>query len=269
MVSGEELEKVVGSMLAFTPFETDTTEYSFVFTEDNNPPDIQKKLYAFSYEDVMCEFGKTDKGYILTLHPTSEDPLCLWSDGSENVSINGNYSVRLLRFALWIGYGLKTLPLCTSAIHSSCITYRDKAILFLGESGTGKSTHTRLWTKNITGARLLNDDSPILRYHDNKLWAYGSPWSGKTACYKNEKYEVIASVRLSQGPVNRIRKLSILEAYGALHPSFSPGFAYDETLYENIGDIINRILQNTSVYHLECLPNAAAAMMAKNTIFED
>ena len=54
----------------------------------------------------------------------------------------------------------------TLAIHSSCIVYRDKAVLFLGESGTGKSTHTRLWRENIPEAVLLNDDSPMIRVED-------------------------------------------------------------------------------------------------------
>ena len=57
----------------------------------------------------------------------------------------GNWSVRLYRFAMWVGLGLMVAPYGTVAIHSSCIVYKDKAVLFLGESGTGKSTHTRLW----------------------------------------------------------------------------------------------------------------------------
>lgn len=50
------------------------------------------------------------------------------------------------------------------AIHSSVISLNDGAVLFLGESGTGKSTHTRLWREHIPGAELLNDDSPIVRH---------------------------------------------------------------------------------------------------------
>lgn len=49
------------------------------------------------------------------------------------------------------------------AIHSSVISLNGGAVLFLGESGTGKSTHTRLWREHIPGAELLNDDSPIVR----------------------------------------------------------------------------------------------------------
>ena len=50
---------------------------------------------------------------------------------------------------------------------------RGKRFFFLGESGTGKSTHTRLWRENIAGSKLLNDDSPIVRYEEGGVWVYG------------------------------------------------------------------------------------------------
>lgn len=160
-----------------------------------------------------------------------------------------------------------TLPKHTLAIHSSCIVYQGQAVLFLGESGTGKSTHTRLWREHLPGAVLLNDDSPMIRVEDGKVWAYGSAWSGKTPCYKNERYELKACVRLSQAPFNRIRKLSVLQAYGAIHPSCAPEFAYDDTLYDWVSGTISEILSVVPCYHLECLPDRDAALLSCQTLF--
>ena len=162
-----------------------------------------------------------------------------------------------------------TLPYNTVAIHSSCIVYHDKAVLFLGESGTGKSTHTRLWREHIADSFLLNDDSPIIRIEDGKVWAYGSPWSGKTPCYKAERHELKSCVRLSQAPYNQIKKLSVLQAYGAIHPSCPPEFAYDDILYDCIGEFINKLLSAVPFYHLSCLPDKEAALLSCNTIFAD
>ena len=159
-----------------------------------------------------------------------------------------------------------TLPYQTVAIHSSCIVYKDKAVLFLGESGTGKSTHTRLWRENITGAVLLNDDSPIIRVEDGKVWAYGSPWSGKTPCYKQERYELVGCVRLSQAPYNQIKKLSVLQAYGAIHPSCPPDFAYDSVLYDYVSGFISNLLSKVPFYHLACLPDDEAARLSCSTV---
>ena len=217
---------------------------------------------------MSFHFGTIKNGYKLQLILEEKEVLDLWT-GFENNSVflSGDMIPRLIRFALWIGYGIKTSILNTVLIHCSCIVYQNRAILFLGESGTGKSTHTQLWREHIDGSHLLNDDSPIVRIEDEKVWVYGSPWSGKTPCYKNERYELEACIRISQGSSNTIRKLSILEGYAAIHPSCPPFFAYDAFLYDYISSIIDILLTKTACYHLSCLPNKEAAELSKQTLF--
>ena len=107
----------------------------------------------------------------------------------------------------------------------------------------------------------------MIRVEDGKVWAYGSAWSGKTPCYKNERYELKACVRLSQAPYNKIQKLPVLQAYGAIHPSCPPEFAYDEKLYDEVSRILGKILSVVPFYHLACLPDEEAALLSCNTIF--
>ena len=269
-VSGEKLCQAVSCIGGFEPFQTDAEELLFTFVEGSDVPLMEKLQYEFSYEDVVGRFGRTVQGFILTLKPAEEEAFHLWHhDQQDVVQMSGNWSVRLYRFAMWVGLGLMVAPYDTVAIHSSCIVFRDKAVLFLGESGTGKSTHTRLWREHIEGAFLLNDDSPFLRVEDGKVWAYGSPWSGKTPCYKQERYELKGCVRLSQAPYNQIQKLSVLQAYGAIHPSCPPEFAYDDTLYDHVSSFINKLLSSVPFYHLACLPDAAAAALSCKTVFGD
>ena len=269
-VSGEKLCKAVSCIEGFRPFRVEEGEVLFTFVEGTDVPPMQQVQYEFAYEDVTGTFGRTEQGFMLTLKPETEDAFHLWHHlGANEVQLCGNWSVRLYRFALWVGLGLMVAPFGTVAIHSSCIVYKGKAVLFLGESGTGKSTHTRLWREHIDGAFLLNDDSPFLRVEDGKVWAYGSPWSGKTPCYKQERYELKGCVRLSQAPYNRIQKLSVLQAYGAIHPSCPPEFAYDAALYDHISSFINQLLSAVPFYHLACLPDAAAAQLSSQTLFGD
>lgn len=264
---GEQLCKAVEQIIGFRPFECEEGESLFEFTEGTEAPAMEKVQYTFSYEDVTGTFGRWDNGFLLTLKPEQEEAFHLWTEeGGKTVWLCGNWSLRLYRFALWVGYGLMTLPFDTVAIHSSCIVYKDKAILFLGESGTGKSTHTRLWREHIEGAVLLNDDSPMIRVEDGKVWAYGSPWSGKTPCYKQERYELAGCVRLSQAPYNRIQKLPVLHAYGAIHPSCPPEFAYDSVLYDGVSGFIGKLLSQVPFYHLACLPDAEAARLSCTTV---
>lgn len=268
-VSGEKLCKAIECIAGFKPFErTNGDELLFTFVEDMNTPEMEIVQYEFTYEDVTGCFGKITNGFMLTLKPAEEEALHLWCNaGEQEVRLCGNFSVRLYRFALWIGFGMMTLPFDTVAIHSSCIVYENKAVLFLGESGTGKSTHTSLWRKHIEGAILLNDDSPILRVEEGKVWAYGSPWSGKTPCYKDERYELQGCVRLSQALYNQIKQLTILQAYGAIHPSCPPEFAYDDKLYDSVSGFINKLLSAVPFYHLACLPNDEAAFLSCSTLF--
>lgn len=269
MVSGKELCTVTEGIAGFKPFEVQQKDALFVFLKSADVPIMDSVQYTFKYEDVTGTFGRRDDCFILTLKPKEEDALHLWRKEKEKqLWLHGNLSVRLYRFALWVGYGLMTLPYDTVAIHSSCIIYQDKAVLFLGESGTGKSTHTHLWNQHIKNATLLNDDSPILRVENGTVWAYGSPWSGKTPCYKSERHELKACVRLSQAPYNRITKLSVLHAYGAIHPSCPPEFAYDNNLYSHVSDFIGKLLSEIPFYHLSCLPNKEAALLSCRTIFQ-
>ena len=265
----EWVDAVVG-LDGFRPFEVEVEGEPlalFCWTDDM-APEMREVQYENEVDAIVDSFGRYEKGYLFTMTPPECGALKLWKeDGSSVVYFNGSLMPRLVRFALWIGYGLVTLPHQTIAIHTSVIQYKERTVLFLGESGTGKSTHTRLWREYIEGAVLLNDDSPILRIVDGEVRMFGSPWSGKTPCYKQENYPLAACVRLSQAPYNKIQRLNIPQAYGALHPSCPPDFAYDSALYDYIGGTIGEVLSKVPIYHLACLPDADAARLSCSTVF--
>lgn len=269
-ISGENLCKAVGNMPGFKPFVTTDAEPTFSFQEEcpDKAPEMISVQYTFETEGVGGVFGRTSDGFRMSMNTEEREIFEMWYRQDDRVVfVGGHWMIRMYRFALWVAYGLMTLKSATLAIHSSCIVYKGKAVMFLGESGTGKSTHTRLWREHIDGAFLLNDDSPMVRVEEGKVWVYGSAWSGKTPCYRNERYELKACVRLSQAPHNRIRKLPLLQAYASLHPSCAPEFAYDDMLYDEVSRTLGEILSVTPVYHLECLPNSDAARLSCQTIF--
>lgn len=143
------------------------------------------------------------------------------------------------------------------SIHASAISYRHEAILFLGRSGTGKSTHADLWRAYADGAVLLNDDNPTLRLEAGRLIAYGTPWSGKRGCYRNVGLPVRGIVRLSQGAENRYRALNEGEAFMALLPSCSAVLS-DERMEDQLCDLLGKIAQHTRIGHLQCRPDRQA-----------
>ncbi|MDE5637994.1 MAG: hypothetical protein K2I43_08295, partial [Alistipes sp.] len=89
----------------------------------------------------------------------------------------------------------------------------------------------------------------------------------KTPCYRNESYPLAAIVRLSQAPRNSMRRLPTIAAIGALLPSCPPSFAYDGALQDCICRLLSEVIAAVPVFHLECLPDAAAAELSHSTIF--
>lgn len=171
-----------------------------------------------------------------------------------------------LRYALWTAYGMAALRHGAVPVHSSVVVCDGRAVLCLGESGTGKSTHTRLWLENFADTHLLNDDSPILRVEDDGVWVYGSPWSGKTHCYLQERFPVAGLLRLEQRPENSIQRLPVIKAFAALQPSCPPCFAREERSMDALVSYVSDVISRVPVYRMGCLPDAAAARMSHDAI---
>lgn len=172
----------------------------------------------------------------------------------------------MLRYALWLAYGILALWHGRVSLHSSVVVCQGKAVLCLGESGTGKSTHTRLWLNNIEGCHLLNDDGPIVAVENGEAVVYGSPWSGKTPCFRQERYPVAGLIRIVQAPYNRIHHLNTIEAFTAVQPSCPPALAHEERCFDRMVAYLSDLLSTASVYRLECLPDADAAHLSHNTL---
>lgn len=176
--------------------------------------------------------------------------------GSSRFSVN---TVLMLMFAL------STACLDTLLMHASVTMKDGKGYLFLGKSGTGKSTHSQLWINNIGGCSLLNDDNPALRVVDGVTRVYGTPWSGKTPCYRNLDVPVGAIVDLHQAKKNAIRRQSMVEAYASIYVSFS-GYRFIKSMANGFHATNEKIVSSVPCYSLDCLPNAEAAWLCYKTV---
>jgi len=193
--------------------------------------------------------------------------LCYDRRQPDEIRCSGIDDPNILRFALWSAYCMVGLQRGALPIHASTVVWRDRAVLCLGESGTGKSTHTRLWINHIEGSYLLNDDSPILSVADGTVRVYGSPWSGKSPCFRQECHPVAALLRLEQAPHNTIHRLATIPSFAALQPSCPPTLAHDERCMDQLVDFVSKVIKKTPVYRLQCLPDPAAAALSHRTIF--
>ncbi len=134
--------------------------------------------------------------------------------------------------------------------HGAAIEYDNAAYLFTAPSGTGKTTHINLWKKNL-GDRIgiINGDKPIIRLADRPI-VYGTPWAGKEGFCRNTSAPLKAICILKQGKTNKIERLNNSEAINHLmRQVYLPqnADALNQTLF-----LLGRLIENTSVYLLEC-----------------
>lgn len=171
-----------------------------------------------------------------------------------------------LNNSLMLAFAFSTATMDTLLVHSSVIRCEGHGYLMTAPSGTGKSTHTRLWYDNIPGCDLMNDDNPVIRIlPDGQPIVYGSPWSGKTPCYRNISAPIGGIVRLHQQPKNSIRRMGAVEAFAELLPACS-SMKWDARVYNGVCDSIAKFVRSCGIWELGCLPDRDAAILCHDTI---
>lgn len=278
-VTGESFLNYIRQSGAFRDFFTEA-EPDFSVCSDLDEEEIvnseaygnRQSCYEIGFEGIDCSYGRMGTQiYFDMKSPDKQHTLVLlWNFGDGRVRCTaGKYSPSMARFGLWMAFNMLCITRKCAAVHSSVNVCDGVAAMFLGESGTGKSTHTRLLRERYPEMFLLNDDSPFVRVTDEgKVMVYGSPWSGKTPCYRQEVYPLAGMVRLSQAPYNKIVRLSPLQAIGALLPSAPPAFNYVDETADAVCSFVSDVVSAVSFYHLECLPDTTAAELSFKRVFQ-
>ena len=223
-------------------------------------------IYTDKYEKEMprIEMYRRDKEWLFFLSQYRDTPnVCalLCDEAMQHGTLYGETSRFTVDNAMMLLFAFATAPHKALLFHAAVVVYEKKGYMFLGHSGTGKSTHARQWLTVFPGAGLLNDDNPVVRIlEDGPARVYGSPWSGKTPCYKASDAPLQALVQLAQAPHNEIRLLKQTQAYPHILASVS-GLKMEPAMMDSLYETIAALLASTSVYFLECLPNPEAAQV--------
>ena len=155
----------------------------------------------------------------------------------------------------------------TMLVHSSALIYDGEAYLFSGDSGVGKSTHTKLWLKAFGDkVHIMNDDKPVVKLYDDKAVAYGTPFDGGSGIALNESYPLKAIIFIERGEENSVRIPENKEIIQKLY--FQTARMVDAETAEKMLVNIERILSLTKFYVLTCNMDISAAHTAYNSIIE-
>lgn len=254
---------------SFSPFRLDDEPSELLFSlyvDDTIRPEKDKKLvrkFDTGNGDTLV-YQLPNGGYQYIIRDIGGGDCCLLICNRNfsqcRCALNGNWVMRSfgLNDALMLVYAFAGSFFDTLLIHASCILHKGRAYPFIAQSGTGKSTHSSLWMKHIEDAQLMNDDNPIIRVQDGVPYVYGSPWSGKTPCYRNIMAPLGAVVQIARAPQNSIERLQTVEAFATLLPACS-SMKWDTTIYNSLCDTLTRVIGTTPIYTLHCLPDEEAA----------
>ena len=261
---------------SFRPFicidEDETGPLLFLFDTTSPYPGEEGVLVEESENDMgHITIWKTTQGYrIEARHTVANKPHAMTTDREfrairASIQWDDEYASQILCSMLRIAFSQALLREDGIGIHASAVGHKGECCLFLGNSGTGKSTHASLWLQHVENSELINDDNPAIRIQDDIAYAYGTPWSGKTPCYRNIGLPIAKITRLQQAPANSHRYLSEVEAFTALLPSCS-AIKQDNNLYEKLCDKLTWLVEHTAIAYLQCLPNKEAVMLNKETL---
>lgn len=149
--------------------------------------------------------------------------------------------------------------------HGSVVAVDGQGYLFTAKSGTGKSTHTRLW-REVLGDRavMVNDDKPILRFTEEGILVYGNPWNGKHRLGENICVPLKALCILERGEENRIQAILAKEVLPMLIQQSNRPLR--TRMMSKWLELIDALAKGVEFYRLECNMEMDAARLSYETM---
>ena len=145
--------------------------------------------------------------------------------------------------------------------HAAVVEYQGKGYAFSAPSGTGKTTHVRLWQQLLGDrATIINGDKPIFRFMGGKLLAFGSPWCGKERMQVNRSVPLSAISFIERAASNSIKPIDHAETLLRLYSQVIMPTKRDDAMI--FLDLLDRMVQVIPTYVLSCNKDSEAAVVA-------
>lgn len=267
-----EYDALLPSFIPFKYIGEEQEEKLFCFdaTQDSLTGELEEKklLDESANESGIVKVWALKEGFLVeSKHESTTEAHTMVADKEfrmikATILWTDKHAVQILSSMIRIAFSQAILAHGGINIHASAISHNGKAYLFMGKSGTGKSTHAALWLQHIEDTELINDDNPAIRVIEEDTLIYGTPWSGKTRCYKNICRPLGGIVRLQQAPYNQFAPLDAMGAFIALMPGCAI-IKQDRKLYNNLCDTLTTIAEREHIGIMRCLPNDEAAKICR------
>lgn len=136
-------------------------------------------------------------------------------------------------------------------LHACAIKLNNEGFVFVGKSGTGKTTLAKLWNK-YTSTEILNDDRIIVRKFGKEFYIYGCPWHGAFSDYLKGKMSPAKLKRIffiHHSAKNTLKKLDFSDAFKLMYPAIFPVF-WDRRSLKNTLFFLKNLLRKVECFSL-------------------
>lgn len=219
------------------------------------------------FENQLRDFKISDEHFDFEVYVTKEDIEAERFISAQINNFSGDISLPVCEsLAVYRKICRKILSNYNGMLfHSAAVEYKGGAYLFSAPSGTGKTTHIRLW-KKLLGDKIsvINGDKPILRLVDDKIIVYGTPWKGKENYGSNKNAPLKALFFLKRAKKNSVCKAdvkSVLPLIMAQTLRYGDKNNVDRLLF-----LIEKLISDTDIYILNCNMDISAAETALSAV---
>ena len=214
--------------------------------------------YRGTYFEKKAKDYITDEKPLFSIIATDED-LVYEQEHAEDGAV---YSKPYIEYvAIYRLFCEKAIDYGVVLLHSSVVEVDGECYLFAAKSGTGKSTHTRMWREVFNDrAVMINDDKPLIKEEDGKFYAYGTPWDGKHGLSVNRRSPIKAICYIEQGEKNEIKKADVTDiTHKLIAQVYRP--RNKEGVIKTL-DFADSMLKSIPMYEMKCTISHEAAEMA-------
>lgn len=236
--------KIADKVIAVSALHGYIADYCKDYISDDTP-DFTVQI---TQSDIDCEREKSRR-----------------EDIKEGIPIRNFSDEYLETLAVYRKIAEKMIDYDTILFHGSVIAIDGIGYLFTAKSGTGKSTHTRLW-RDLFGERaiMVNDDKPLIKVSESGIIVYGTPWDGKHRLSTNISVPLKSVCVLERSEENRIEKVTADSVYNMLvQQVYRP--QNPQKLLKTL-QLIDILSENAGLYRLGCNMDISAAELAYNVM---
>lgn len=149
-------------------------------------------------------------------------------------------------------------------LHSSVVMYKNKAVLFCGASGAGKSTQAELWKKYL-GADIINGDRCVVMKKDGSFLGGGSPWCGTSGIRRSDIFP-IGGIFIPEKSDRNFAEPVKSAAFGRLFSQITVNL-WDKNFVNSVSQMLAELIESVPIYNLYCRPDEDAAIKAAEVLF--